>query len=72
MKRMFVFVLFVAFGLVCQADEIDVAEKDMPNSTDKSIVNNVADNNVATESPINVPLLFVKRNNYLGLHIYDT
>ncbi|MDR1053904.1 MAG: hypothetical protein LBL39_06975 [Planctomycetaceae bacterium] len=72
MKRMFVFVLFVVFGMVCRAGEIGVAKEDNVNLPDKSIVNNVADNNVATESPINVPLLFVKRNNYLGLHIYDT
>ncbi|MDR1291393.1 MAG: hypothetical protein LBK06_09340 [Planctomycetaceae bacterium] len=69
---MFVLVLFAVLGLVCQADEIDVAKKDNSASPDNSVVNNIAAESITAESPINVPLLFVKRHNYLGLHIYDT
>ncbi|MDR1483578.1 MAG: hypothetical protein LBT09_02015 [Planctomycetaceae bacterium] len=83
MRRIFLSVLFVAIGAVCFADDIIVTKN---NNTINHTITNLAatsataipasetrtSNVVSEELRIETPLIFVKRHNYLGLHIYDT
>ncbi|MDR2706587.1 MAG: hypothetical protein LBC02_12470, partial [Planctomycetaceae bacterium] len=65
-------------GAVCQANEVNVEKKDNGAGqpvTQSAVVNPDAVNPDAVnpdEMKIDTPVLFVKRHNYLGLHIYDT
>ncbi|MDR2643612.1 MAG: hypothetical protein LBC74_12545 [Planctomycetaceae bacterium] len=72
-----IFVLFVVFGMICHADNINVTKNNNNSSatiSSQPSTNNTAvnTNNNSDELRIETPLLFVKRHNYLGLHIYDT
>ncbi|MDR0610679.1 MAG: hypothetical protein LBG58_11250 [Planctomycetaceae bacterium] len=69
-------ILFSVFAVVCQASEINVEKND--NTAGQSVTPSSAVNigeitdKSTDELRIDTPVLFVKRHNFLGLHIYDT